>query len=200
MSDSGQCGTAVRSGATSNGLTGMEIRDKIVGIVGCGRIGIQTAKLFQAFGTRVLAYARHEKEEWEKEGIHASSMDELLAKSDIVSIHLPLNNETKGFLGKDKIEKMKRGSILINCARGPIVDNGALAIALQEGKIAGAAVDVFDMEPPIPADYPLSHAPNTLLTSHIAFLTRESMERRAEIEFRNVYKYVQGMPDNVCAF
>ena len=70
MSDSGQCGTAVRSGATSNGLTGMEIRDKIVGIVGCGRIGIQTAKLFHAFGARVLAYARHEKEEWEKEGIH----------------------------------------------------------------------------------------------------------------------------------
>ena len=166
----GQCDTAVRSGATSNGLTGMEIRDKIVGIVGCGRIGIQTAKLFHAFGARVLAYARHEKEEWEKEGIHASSMDELLAKSDIVSIHLPLNNETKGFL------------------------------ALQEGKIAGAAVDVFDMEPPIPADYPLSHAPNTLLTPHIAFLTQESMERRAEIEFRNVYKYVQGMPDNVCAF
>lgn len=196
----GQCDTAVRSGATSNGLTGMEIRDKIVGIVGCGRIGIQTAKLFHAFGARVLAYARHEKEEWEKEGIHASSMDELLAKSDIVSIHLPLNNETKGFLGKDKIEKMKRGSILINCARGPIVDNGALAIALQEGKIAGAAVDVFDMEPPIPADCPLSHAPNTLLTPHIAFLTQESMERRAEIEFRNVYKYVQGMPDNVCTF
>ena len=93
---------------------------------------------------------------------------------------------------------MKPSAIFINCARGPIVDNEALARALNEGKIAGAAVDVFDMEPPLPTDYPLLHAKNTLLTPHVAFLTEEAMVRRAEIEFENVTAFLEGAPVNVC--
>lgn len=191
---------AVREGRTSVGLTGMEIAGKTVGIVGCGQIGLKTAKLFQAFGAKVYAYARHEREEWKEEGILFTELDKLLAESDIVSLHLPLNDQTRGFFGRDKINAMKPGSIFINCARGPIVDNRALAEALNEGRIAGAAVDVFDMEPPIPEDYPLCRADNILLTPHVAFATEESMDRRAEIEFRNVYAYLEGNPENVCSF
>lgn len=191
---------AVRNEKTSAGLVGTEICGKTVGIVGCGQIGFKTAKLFKAFGAEVLAYARHEKEEWKEAGIRYSDMDTLLKESDIVSLHLPLNETTKGFFNGEMIGKMKQDAILINCARGPIVDNAALAEALNEGRIAGAAIDVFDMEPPIPADYPLCHAKNILLTPHVAFATKEAMVRRAKIEFDNVYAYLQGKPENVCKF
>ena len=101
-------------------------------------------------------------------------------------------------IGKDQIAKMKPTACFINCARGPIVDNAALAEALNAGKIAGAAIDVFDMEPPIPGDYPLLQAKNTLLTPHVAFLTKEAMVRRADIEFANVAAFLAGQPENVC--
>ena len=94
---------------------------------------------------------------------------------------------------------MKPTAVFINCARGPIVDNAALAEALNQGKIAGAAIDVYDMEPPIPGDYPLLHAKNALLTPHVAFLTHEAMLRRAAIEFDNVRSYLSGSPKNVCS-
>lgn len=189
---------AVRNGRTSAGLVGTEICGRTVGIIGCGQIGFKTAKLFKAFGTDVLAYSRHEREEWKEAGIRFADMDTLLRESDIVSLHLPLNETTKGFFDGDKINKMKEDAILINCARGPIVNNAALAKALNEGKIAGAAIDVFDMEPPIPADYPLCSAKNILLTPHVAFATKEAMVRRAKIEFDNVYAYLQGKLENVC--
>jgi D-3-phosphoglycerate dehydrogenase len=191
---------AVGSGKTSAGLTGTEICGKTVGIVGCGQIGFKTAKLFKAFGAEVLAYSRHEKEEWKEAGIQYAQIDQILAESDIVSLHLPLNDSTRGFFDREKIGSMKQDSILINCARGPIIDNGALAEALNNGQIAGAAIDVFDMEPPIPADYPLLHAKNVLLTPHVAFLTKEAMVRRAEIEFQNVISYLHGKAENVCEF
>ena len=189
---------AVRNGRTSAGLVGTEICGRTVGIIGCGQIGFKTAKLFKAFGADVLAYSRHEREEWMEAGIRFADMDTLLRESDIVSLHLPLNETTKGFFDGDKINKMKEDAILINCARGPIVDNAALAKALNEGKIAGAAIDVFDMEPPIPADYPLLQAKNTLLTPHQAFISEESMVRRAKIVFDNVTAYLDGKPVNVC--
>lgn len=170
---------AVRNGRTSAGLVGTEICGRTVGIIGCGQIGFKTAKLFKAFGADVLAYSRHEREEWMEAGIRFADMDTLLRESDIVSLHLPLNETTKGFFDGDKINKMKEDAILINCARGPIVDNAALAKALNEGKIASAAIDVFDMEPPIPADYPLCSAKNILLTPHVAFATKEAMVRRS---------------------
>ena len=93
---------------------------------------------------------------------------------------------------------MKSSAILINTARGPIVDSQALADALNNGEIAGAAVDVFEKEPPIPEDYPLLHAKNTILTPHQAFISEESMKRRAEIVFQNVFAYLKKKPQNVC--
>ncbi len=192
------CDKTVREEGTSAGLTGTEIGGKTVGIIGCGQIGFMTARLFQAFGARVVACARHEREEVKAAGIEYVSLDELLRASDIISLHTPNNAETKGMIGAAEIAKMKPSAVFINCARGPIVDNKALAEALNKGAIAGAAIDVFDMEPPLPEDYPLLHAKNTLLTPHVAFLTKEAMVRRARIEFDNVYAYLRGEPANVC--
>ena len=189
---------AVRNGKTSAGLTGSEISQKTVGIIGCGHIGFQTAKLFKAFGAEVLACARHERDEVKAAGITYTDLDTLLKTSDIISLHTPNNAQTRGMIGKEQLALMKPEAIFINCARGPIVDNAALAEALNEGKIAGAAIDVYDMEPPIPEDYPLLHARNTLLTPHVAFLTKEAMVRRARIEFANVAAFLAGKPENVC--
>ena len=193
-----QADHAVRNGGTSAGLCGREIAGKKVGIIGCGQIGLMTAKLFQAFGAEVYAYARHEREEVKAAGIVYKTLDELLGECDIISLHTPNNKETRGMISAEKIALMKKSAIFINCARGPIVDSKALADALNEGRIAGAAVDVFDCEPPIPAEEPLLHAKNTLLTPHVAFLSEEAMVRRAGIEFSNVYAYLNGNPENVC--
>ncbi|MCD8036949.1 MAG: 2-hydroxyacid dehydrogenase [Clostridiales bacterium] len=191
---------AVREGGTlaSAGLMGTELGTKTVGIIGTGRIGIMTAKLFKAFGCKVIGYSRSKKAETIEAGIEYTSLDDLLKTADIVSLHIPSTADTKGFLSAEKIALMKPSAILINCARGAVVDNAALAEALNSGAIAGAAIDVFDMEPPIPADYPLLNAKNTLLTPHVAFASKESMIRRAHIVFDNINAYLEGSPINVC--
>lgn len=176
---------------------GNEIKGKTVGIIGTGAIGLETAKLFKAFGANLIGYNNSEKEEAKELGLDYVSLDELLEQSDIVSIHLPLNEETTGFLGREELEKMKDSAVLINAARGPIVDNEALAELLNDEKLMGAGIDVFDMEPPIPADYPLLDAKNAVLTPHIAFLTDESMVARAHIAFDNTMKFIEGNPQNI---
>lgn len=190
--------TIVRNGGTSAGIGGREICGRTVGIIGLGRIGLMTAKLFLAFGAKVIAYNRSESEEAKALGIEYKSLDEVLSTSDIISLNLPLNDSTRGFISREKISKMKKDAVFINCARGPIVDNTALAEALNGDKLGFACVDVFDMEPPIPADYPLLNAKNTLLTPHQAFISEESMLRRAKIVFDNVNAYLDGKPENVC--
>lgn len=188
----------VRRGGTSAGIGGREICGKTVGIIGLGQIGTRAAQLFQAFGAKVIAYNRSASQKALNMGIEYRSLDEVLAESDIISLNLPLNSETRGFLDKEKISKMKKNAIFINCARGPIVDNNALAEALNEDRLGFACVDVFDMEPPIPEEYPLLHAKNTLLTPHQAFISEEAMLRRAEIVFRNVLAYIEGKQENIC--
>lgn len=188
----------VRNGGTSADIGGREICGRTVGIIGLGRIGLMTAKLFLAFGAKVIAYNRSESEEAKALGIEYKSLEEVLSESDIVSLNLPLNASTRGFISADLIAKMKPDTVFINCARGPIVDNAALAKALNEDKLGFACVDVFDMEPPIPADYPLLSAKNTLLTPHQAFISEESMLRRAKIVFDNVYAYLENKPENIC--
>lgn len=181
----------------SSPLIGKEIKDKTVGIIGTGNIGIRTAELFSAFGAKLIAYSRTEKDEVKELGIKYVSLDELLSSSDIISVHLPLNDNTRGFLNKEKLEKINNNAILINCARGPIIDNEALANLLNEDKIAGAGIDVFDMEPPLPKDYPLLYAKNIVLTPHIAYFTEESMIRRAKIAFDNTISFLKGDAKNI---
>lgn len=189
---------AARTGKTSAGLVGQEITGKTVGLIGTGHIGSAVAKLFTALGATVLGYARHTSQTAIDAGVTFVSEEELLKQSDIVSLHLPLNDQTKKSFGAAQFAQMKDGAVFINCARGAIVDNEALAYALRSGKLAGAGVDVFDVEPPLPADYPLLHAPNLVLTPHVGFLTKEGLERRAQIEFDNVQNYLAGRPTNVC--
>ena len=189
---------AVREGKTSAGLMGREIAGRTVGIVGTGRIGMITAKLFQAFGAKVIAYSRTHRPEAEALGIRYVELDELMRESDIVSLHVPNNANTCGMIGRAQIDAMQPTALLSNGARGPIVDAAALADALNEGRIAGAGIDVFDCEPPILADNPLVNAKNALLTPHVAFLSEESMQRRAEIVFQNLIAYLKGQPQNVC--
>lgn len=188
----------VRKGGTSAGIGGREICGKTVGIIGLGAIGACAAKLFLAFGAKVIAYNRSEKEELKALGIEYKSLDDVLKESDIISLNLPNNKETKGIISAEKIALMKKSAVFINCARGPIVDNKALADALNNDELAFACLDVYDMEPPLPEDYPILHAKNTLLTPHQAFISEEAMERRAKIVFDNVYAYLEGKPVNVC--
>ncbi len=190
---------AARTGKTSHGLVGREIAGRTVGIVGTGHIGTQAGRLFAAFGAHVLGYARRENPEATAAGIeYVDSLDALLKDSDIVSLHLPNNASTRKMFTAEKFAEMPEGSVFINCARGAIVDNDALADALNSGHLAGAGIDVFDMEPPLPESYKLIHAKNVVLTPHVGFLTEEAMQRRAAIEFQNVYAWLDGKPENVC--
>lgn len=172
-------------------LLGQIIKGKTVGIIGTGKIGTRVVEIFKAFGANILAFNRSEKDQVKNLGAKYVSLEELLKNSDIVSIHLPQNDETIGFIGKDQLDLMKDKAILINCARGPIVDNVYLAKLLNEDKLR-AGIDVFDMEPPLDKDYPLRNAKNVLLTNHVGFFTEEAMKIRCEIVFDNLYKFLDG--------
>lgn len=180
--------SATRNCQTNSLLIGEELNNKTIGIIGLGKIGNKTANLFSAFSCKVLAYQR---KPINNPNVTQVTLDELLSQSDIISLHIPYNEETYHFIDEDKINMMKKDAILINCARGPVVDNIALAKALNEERIKGAGIDVFDYEPPLNADYPLLNAKNTILTPHLAYFTKEAMIKRANIEFNNVIEYLK---------
>lgn len=175
----------------SNQLLGSLIKGKTFGVIGTGNIGKKLIELLQVFGCNIIAYSRTEKDDIKALGVEYVDLETLLKKSDIVSLHIPNNKETKHFLGKKELDLMKEGAVLINCARGAVVDNDYLAKLLNENKLR-AGIDVFDMEPPLPEDYPLRNAKNVILTNHVAFYTEEAMQIRAEIVFDNLYSYLKG--------
>ncbi|MDD3225637.1 MAG: 2-hydroxyacid dehydrogenase, partial [Clostridium sp.] len=192
-----ECDEETRKGGTREGLIGNELNGKTVGVVGTGAIGTRTAQMFKVFNCNLLGYNRTEHEDAKKIGIKYTSLEELLKNSDIVSIHLPLTENTKGCIDKDKLSLMKDNAVLINVARGPIVNGNDLKEALNSGKLRGAGIDVFDNEPPIKEEDPLLNAKNVILTPHVAFATKEAMEKRADIVFDNLYSYLKGKPKNV---
>lgn len=191
-----ECNTAARRCGTKDGLVGSELAGKTVGIVGTGAIGLKAAELLKAFGCRLLGYNRNVKKEGEALGIRYVGLEELLKESDIVTLHTPLTSETRFLINKDNIKLMKSSAFLINCARGQVIDIDAISQALKEGKLAGAAIDVFEVEPPLPEGHVLFEADNALLTPHVAFATRESMIRRAGITFDNIYAWLEGKQIN----
>ena len=191
------CDARCRRAETKDGLVGFELFGKTFGVVGTGAIGARVAKIAAAFGCRVLAYSRTEKQELVDAGVQYVSLDELLAQSDFVSLHVPLTDATRGLINAEAIAKMKQGAVLLNTARGPVVDSAALAAALNAGKLAGAGIDVFEGEPPIAKDHPLCSAKNTVLTPHVAFASREALETRADIVFANIEKWLAGAPQNI---
>lgn len=188
------CDDAVRNEKTKEGLIGLELEGKTFGVIGTGAIGTRVASIARAFGCEVLAYSRTEKQ---LDGVRYVSLDELLSSSDIVSLHTPLSNTTRGLIGAEELSKMKPGAILINTSRGPVVDSRALADALNEGRIAGAGIDVFENEPPIASDHPLLQAKNVLATPHVAFATKEALQKRAVIVLDNIAGWLRKQPQNV---
>jgi D-3-phosphoglycerate dehydrogenase len=190
------CDQATREGKTRAGLIGHDLAGKTVGIVGTGAIGMQVARICSAIGCKLIAYSRTEKDEAIKMGIRYMSLEDLMVEADIVSLHVPSTGETRKLINAEMIGRMKEDAILINTARGAIVDSEALAEALRNEKISGAGIDVFEMEPPIPSDHPLLNAPKVILAPHVAFATSEAFEKRAGLVFRNIEAWLEGEPVN----
>lgn len=172
-----------------NGSVGLDLAGKTIGIVGTGTIGCHAAKLYGAFGCKLLGWSRSERSEFTDLGGEYLKKEDLLPQVDILSLHTPLNAETTHLIGSDELALMPAHAILVNCARGPVVDSQALAEALQQQKLGHACIDVFEMEPPLPSEHPLLHSPNTTLSPHIAYATREAFTRRAKIVFDNITQW-----------
>ncbi|MCU6735130.1 2-hydroxyacid dehydrogenase [Diplocloster agilis] len=188
------CDRAVRVGQTKDGLVGFELEGKKFGVVGTGAIGSRVIRIAQAFGCDVYAYSRTPKA---IDGVTNVSLDQLLSVCDVVSLHVPLTADTKDLINRDNLKLMKPNAVLINTARGPVVNSGDLAAALSDGTIAAAGIDVFETEPPIPGNHPLLQAPNALVTPHVAFATKEALVKRAAIVFDNIRKWMDGTPVHV---
>ena len=186
-----------RAGKTKDGLVGTELRGKTVGIVGAGAIGQNTGRLCKAFGCKVIAYNHRPKQAAEGTIDEFVDLDTLTREADIISLNCPLNDSTRGMFDAARIAMMKKTAILINVARGPVVDSQALADALNEGRIAGAGIDVFETEPPLDVNHPLLHTPNTIVTPHVAFASKESMALRAQIVFDSLDSFLAGKQVNV---
>ena len=184
-----------RAGQTKDGLVGWELRGKTVGIIGLGKIGLRTAELFHAFGAEILAHSRTVHAD-APAYIRQTSLEDVLRSSDIVALHCPLNDASRGMINAERLSMMKKTTLLINAARGPVVVEQDLLSALERGVIAGAALDVFEKEPPLDPSLPILQAPGTLLTPHVAFATKESMLLRAEIVFDNLENWLNGTQIN----
>jgi D-3-phosphoglycerate dehydrogenase/(S)-sulfolactate dehydrogenase len=160
-------------------LTGSEVSGRTLGLVGLGYVGREVARIGIALHCRVLGYDPVEGAGADVVGIERVDLDTVFRESDIVSLHAPLTNETRHVVDASRLALMKRGAILINAARGGLVDEGALAKALEDGRLGGAGLDVFEKEPPSPAPNPLAALPNVVLTPHLGASTDEAQERAA---------------------
>ena len=172
----------------------MELAGKTLGIIGFGRIGRAVGKIAKAFGMNVIAYNRSQCEEGRAVGRYVN-LEELLATSDVISLHCPLTTENTGMINKDTISKMKDGAILLNTARGLLLDEQAVADALASGKLRGAACDVVSAEP-MKLENPLRTAPNCIVTPHMAWAPKESRQRIADCTERSIRAFLEGNPLN----
>ena len=189
-----QADRAVRSGdfGFRYRQSGFELRGKTLGLLGYGRIARRVAALARTFGMRVLAVTRHSSEDdLARDGVERSGIDELCARSDIVSLHsVP---DPGRYFDAARIASLKRGAILVNTARGALLDEAALVVALRDGALAGAALDVFASEP-LPSDSPLLSCPGLILTPHIGGAAREALDRTAVEAARAVINFLKALP------
>lgn len=188
----------LRTGGWAHSAGGMEIRGKVVGVVGLGDIGLRTAELFKAFGPKeIKGWSRQQKPAFAAMGGKHTSLEELFETCDIVSIHVALNAETKGFVTKALMEKLKPDAVLVNVARGGVVDQKAMA-ALLSARRFRAGLDVFEVEP-VPSDDPILSVPadQVVLTPHVAYKSLEALRRRMAITACNLDGYASGSPQNV---
>ena len=173
-----------------NNILGRELHGKTVGLVGTGAIGLRTAAILKAFGCRLLAYSRTERQEALDMGIEYTTLEDLMQRSDIISLHTPLTAQTKGLISREMLELCKPSAIIINTARGAVIDNEVLAEMLNKGCISGAGIDVYEYEPPLQSNHPLLSAKNVVLLPHVAFATEESFSIRVDIILRNLDEYL----------
>jgi D-3-phosphoglycerate dehydrogenase len=189
-------GASVRSGIWQ-GSTGFELGGKTLGVVGLGGISSDLTRMARGLGMHVISWSRNNDSARARAvGAEAVSLDDLLSRSDIVSLHLRQNAETRGFLNASRIAQMKPGALLINTARGGLVDETALVTALQSGHLGGAGLDVFAIEP-LPADSLLKTLTNVVMTPVSGWNTRESSQRMIDISIDNVVGFFTGTPHNI---
>jgi D-3-phosphoglycerate dehydrogenase len=184
----------VRSGNWKR-ITGHELCGKTMGIVGLGRIGCEVATRAKAFGMQVLGFGNHWDAEFAaKHGVErVASLDELCSRSDVISLHTKLTDQTRHMLDARRLGLTKPGLLLVNCARGELVETNALLEALRSGSLGGYAADVMDEEPP-PSDHPLLTAPRTVITPHIGSRTHENVIRQATMAAQNMINVLEGRP------
>ena len=175
--------------------TGKELNEMTVGVIGYGNIGTKVVRLLRAFGTRVLVSDPYVQlsEQDRRDGVVHTSLEELLAESDVVTMHPRVTSETQGMIGEDEFAAMKKGAIFINTARGPLVDYDALYEALRSGHLGGAMLETFAVEP-VPADWPLLQLPNVTLTPHIAGASVRTVTFAAEQAAEEVRRFLAGEP------
>lgn len=194
-----QLDRSLRAGRWEQGLPGFELRGRTLGLVGFGGIAARFAEIARAIGMEVIAWTRHpDRERGRRHGVTFAGLDAVLGRSDVVSLHLPFMDATRGFLGAGELGRLKPEAVLINTARGEILDEDALVHLLSEGHIAGAGLDVFHEEP-IPRDHPLTRLDNVVLTPHVAFNTPEATAALLDIAIANLERYFAGEPVNVVA-
>ncbi|MDL2220265.1 D-2-hydroxyacid dehydrogenase [Eubacteriales bacterium OttesenSCG-928-N14] len=174
----------------------IELSGKTLGVIGFGRIGQATARIAQALGMQILAYDEYPNLALQQDGLRYVSLEELYAQADVITLHCPLFEHTRGMINRNSIAQMKDGVIIINTSRGPLIVEEDLAAALGSGKVAYAAVDVVSEEP-IQGDNPLLGAENCIITPHIAWAPKEARQRLMDIAVDNLAQYLAGSPSNV---
>ncbi|MGH7825663.1 MAG: D-2-hydroxyacid dehydrogenase family protein [Candidatus Binatia bacterium] len=178
-------------------IPGQLLEGKTVGILGFGRIGMEVARILKVFNSRVLAYSRTlTAEKAAQAAAESAGMQTLLRESDIVTIHVPLDANTRGMIGEKELAMMKPGAMLVNTARGPIVSEAALVAALRNGHLGGAALDVFDVEP-LPMEHPLRRLNNVILLSHRGYATVEILRERYEQAMESIVDFIDGKEVNL---
>lgn len=176
---------------------GNQLMGKTIGVIGTGSIGTRVIQIANCFDMNVISFTDHPSEEKARKlGVRFVDLDTLLAESDIVTLHVPLTPSTEKMIGAKELEKMKKSAILINTARGKVVDEAALIKALREKQIQGAGLDVFEEEP-LPVNNPLIWLENVVLTPHIGFVTHEALEKAISVCVANIERYIDGEPQNV---
>ncbi|WP_120519840.1 D-2-hydroxyacid dehydrogenase family protein [Arthrobacter celericrescens] len=189
-------GNALRAGRLQS-TVGFELAGKTLGVLGLGRIGTKVAGYAKAFGMDVIAWSPNLREEAAAAaGVRKVSKDALFREADVVSVHVRLSDRSRGVVGEEELRLLGPDGILVNTARGPLVDGDALLRGLNEGWLGGAALDVYDVEP-LPADHPLLDAPRTVLTPHLGYVTAESYTRFYGEAFEDVRAWAQGKPVRV---
>jgi len=173
---------------------GRTVEGKTLGLVGLGNLGSRVAKVAQAFGMKVIAWSQNLTEERAKEiGATRVTKEQLFEQADVVSLHLVLSDRSRGVVGAAELGRMKKTAVIVNTSRGPLIDQAALIAALNAGTIAGAGLDVYDIEP-LPADHPILAAPNTVLTPHLGYSTEENYRAYYASAVEAIEAYLAGKP------